>query len=41
MTPIEANWSAVEEVHLTAAETWRALRRARTFGVYGAESTTP
>ena len=37
MALIEANWSAMEVVHLTAAETWRALRRARTLGVYGGQ----
>ena len=30
----EATWSAAEAVHLTAAETWRALRRAKMLGVF-------
>lgn len=37
MALLDANWSAVEVVHLTAAGTWRALRRARTLGVYGGQ----
>lgn len=32
---LEANWRETPAVHLTAAETWRALRRARRRGVSG------
>jgi len=32
---LEANWSETPVVHLTAAETWRALRSGRRRGVIG------
>ena len=35
MALLEANWGAAAVVHLTAMETWVALRMARTLGVSG------
>ena len=35
---LEANWRETRVVHLTAAETWRALRRARRRGVIGGQT---
>jgi len=35
---LEANWSETPVVHLTAAETWRALRRAQRRGVIGGQT---
>ena len=35
---LEANWRETPVVHLTASETWRALRRAQRRGVIGAQT---
>ncbi len=35
---LEANWRETPVVHLTAAETWRALRRAQRRGVIGGQT---
>lgn len=34
---LEANWRSADVIHLTAEETWRALRRARSLGVAGGQ----
>lgn len=38
ITLLEANWRETPVVHLTAAETWRALRRAQRRGVVGGQT---
>ncbi len=35
---LEANWGETTVVHLTAAETWRALRKAQRSGVIGGQT---
>ena len=35
---LEANWRQTPVVHLTSAETWRALRRAQRRGVIGGQT---
>ena len=35
---LDANWRKTPVVHLTAAETWRALRRAQRRGVIGGQT---
>jgi len=35
---LEANWGEVATTHLTAAETWRALRRAQRRGLIGGQT---
>lgn len=39
--PIEANWSEAPTAHLTARETWDAVRTAQLRGVRGDRYTTP
>lgn len=34
---LEANWWSADVIHLTAEETWRALRRASSLGVAGGQ----
>lgn len=38
ITLLEANWRETPVVHLTAAETWNALRRAQRRGVIGGQT---
>lgn len=37
ITLLEANWRSADVIHLTAEETWRALRKASRLGVAGGQ----